>query len=235
MLENITKTKRGIHMDKKFILILAGFLLIESVAAASFEQNVTVNVLPEKIAYIVRDTGKPDKAFLNAFNDLGLEIVLIDDDKIRQTNFSEYRAIFVGDEYLKNIKSLPKDSLPVIIANKYYGKDFGFLARGVISQMSSNSILRVDEESEIVKVYNRNVFKLGGPNLFYYYIPTKSQKAGLQILATTENGHPKLGSVVAYSNSTSNKCFFGIIKSQYWTEDARELFEDCVSYALRIN
>ena len=216
---------------KKILLIIVGIFLIGDVLAFTQTQNVTVTVLPEKIAYILKDITRPDKGFLQAFSEMNLTLVLIDDNQIKNTNFSNYRAVFIGDQPLKDTRYIPE--MPAILANKFYAKDFGFISRGTIVQLASNSILRIHEDSEKVNIYNLSAFKLGGPNLFYYYIPYRNRNENLSIIATTTGGsESRRGSVIAYLSEENKKCFFGIVKTQFWTNDSREFFKDCINFVI---
>ncbi|MFA4952974.1 MAG: hypothetical protein WC584_02020 [Candidatus Pacearchaeota archaeon] len=215
---------------KKILLIIIGIFLIGNVVALTQMQNVTVTVLPDKIAYIIKNPEKPDGGFLQAFNEINLRVDLIDDNNIRNTNFSNYRAVFIGDQALKNIKYIPE--IPTILANKHYAKQFGFINKGTIVQLASNSILRIREDSTKTKVYEKPSFKLGGPNLFYYYLPYKNTANVTTIATTTGGSQNQRGSVIAYLSEENNKCFFGIIKTQFWTIDSKELFKDCVNFVI---
>ena len=59
------------------------------------------------IAYVLKNPNRPDTGFLEAFNSMSLSVDLIKDKDIPTTDFSKYKAVFIGDEKLKNIKKIP--------------------------------------------------------------------------------------------------------------------------------
>lgn len=184
-------------------------------------------VVADDVAYIYRNERKVEQGFLDVFEDLGLSVELVESKNIRNFNFSGYDFLFIGDERLRNIKHLPE--MPVIVANRYYGKDFGIIEKGRISKLSSNSPLSVNTNNYF-DVYNQASFKLGGRGIPYYYIPEKYRKNGSQVIAATPFGSKrKSGDVVSY---LPNKCFFGITKTEFWTGGTKNLFRDCVNHVL---
>jgi hypothetical protein len=177
------------------------------------------------VAYVYRNSRMVDDAFVSAFGDMGLSVDLVDDEDIKVTDFSGYQLIFVGDERFRNLKYLP--DMPIVVANGYYGKQLGFIDKGRISELSSNMPLNV-EKNPTIQVYDRASFKLGSNGISYYYIPSKYQKLDAESIVRTPIGYKRVaGDVISY---LPGKCFFGIVNAKYWTDDAKSLFEDCVSH-----
>jgi len=180
------------------------------------------------VAYVYRNSRMVDDAFVSAFGDMGLSVDLVDNKNIKTMDFSGYRFVFVGDERLRNLKYLPED-VSVVLANRYYGKELGFLDKGRISKLSANAPLSV-EQNPTFQVYDRALYKLGSRGIPYYYIPNKYQKVGAESVARTPIGYKrKAGDVISY---LPGKCFFGIVEAEYWTEEAMNLFVDCVEHVL---
>lgn len=204
---------------KRGLIIFLGIVFLLNIVGAS-----------SSVAYVLKNPAKPDAGFMNVFHEMNLSIALIDDNKIKNTNFSNYNFVFIGDEKLMNLKKIPENK-PIIIANKYYGKEFGFIGKGNINQFASNSPLYIYKNGEI-PVYEVSKPSPGKINLHYYYIPTKN-KINLNTIATTSTGYEKeLGDVIAYSRNGIKKCFFGITETKYWTPEARNLFRNCVNFVL---
>ncbi|MFA4952975.1 MAG: hypothetical protein WC584_02025 [Candidatus Pacearchaeota archaeon] len=204
----------------KGVIILLSFLILVSVVSASSD-----------VAYILKNTAKPDAGFLDVFHEMDLSVDLIDDNNIKNTNFANYDLIFIGNEKV-NSKLIPKNK-PVILANKYLGKYFNFIDKGNINQFASNFPLDVFTEDTDVSVYEVSESSPGKVNLYYYYVPTKNKKQNIESVATTNTKYKnELGDVIAYSNEGTKKCFFGIVETKYWTDDAEDLFKDCIEFVV---
>jgi len=202
------------------VVFLLGIFLISLVSATN-------------VAYVLRNPERADAGFLNAFSELGLNVDLINDGDVRVTDFSGYDLIFVGDERLRNAKYLPIDSVSNVIVNGYYGKLFGLLEKGRMSKLAANHPLKIKQNGDVVKAYTTAEYRGRRINLPYYFIPEKYKKENSQSIATTFVGYKKeLGDVISYLDGDVRKCFFGITKTKYWTEDSRELFKDCVGFAI---
>ena len=189
-------------------------------------------VIASDVAYIVKDTDKSDASFTDVFEDLDLSVEVIDDSNIGKTNFSKFRFIFIGDERLNNVNKIPRD-VPIIVANKYYAKQLGLIQMGSVSQTGANDMLYVKLGDLIKDVYIQAVRELGKNSIPYYYIPHKYKPASMESVAKTPlGGKMVVGTVIGYLPGEVNKCFFGIAKKMHWTDDAENLFEDCVNFVL---
>jgi len=190
-------------------------------------------VVASDVAYIVKRSRSVDSGFMNEFNEMGLSVEVIESKNIKGVDFSGYKFMFIGDERLKNIKYLPVEEVPSVIANRYYGKTFGLVGKRRISKLSSNSELMVRSLGGVVKVYERATFRSRGLGIPYYYLSNRYKNKNMQGVAIPNvKSKGELGAVIAYSNSGVNKCFFGITKTEYWTAEAEGLFKDCVSFVV---
>ncbi len=188
-------------------------------------------VAASDVAYVVKNPARADSGFVDAFNEMNLEVDLIKNTEIYSVDFSKYKFIFVGDQRFRNSKNIPVNNYPSVIANRYYGEEFGLTNRGGISKLTSNSPLKIKKEGEIIQVYDRASFRLGTVSIPYYYLSNRYKEENMKTVATTSVGYDKeLGDVISYSTQGANKCFFGITKTKYWTEDAKELFKECVEF-----
>jgi len=210
-------------MKKEIFFLMVGLILV--VGFINF-------VLASDVVYIVKKSSNVDSGFVDVFSEMGLSVDVVESQDIQSVNFSDYRVIFVGDERLRNVEDILVDKYPSVIANRYYGKAFG-LSNAGISKLSSTSFLKIKKGFDLIDVYNSACFWFKKINLAYYYIPVRYSNGLMDSVATTFVGYDKeLGDVIAYSNSGVNKCFFGIVESDYWTSDAKNLFKDCVGFAL---
>jgi len=96
----------------------------------------------------------------------------------------------------------------------------------------------VMHEGDVVQVYTDARFSSGSISIPYYYLDDKNKADDMERVAGTYIGSEyNFGDVISYASAGSNLvnghttnsklCFFGIIESDYWTNDARDLFEDC--------
>ena len=88
-----------------------------------------------------------DNNVVDVFEDMGLEVDLIDEEDLRGVDFSDYKFIFVGEGRLRNLKHISFDDVPGVITNGNYVKQFGFLDKGRVSKLASNSKLKIKKIS----------------------------------------------------------------------------------------
>ena len=206
-------------MKRVMLVFVLGVFLVSLVAGAD-------------VAYVLRNPKRADVGFVEAFEGVGLSVELIRDKDVKGMDFSNYDLIFIGDTRLRNVEYLPAD-VGMVIANKYYGKQLGLVEKGGISKMAANRPLKIKKNGDIVDAYTTAKSKRRRINIPYYFIPDKYRKEDSQTVAKTFVGYKKeLGDVIAYFSGGVNKCFFGITKTEFWTEESKELFKDCVGFVV---
>jgi hypothetical protein len=182
------------------------------------------------IGYVYEKEFKIDFNLINQLNDQGENVFLISSYDLNNVDFSKYDLLLIGDERFSNPLEIPVDLMPSIIMNHYHGEEFGILNEGRISQISSNKPLRVMVENE-KEVYIQSSYDLGKVGLKYYYLPEKYKSSNMESIAKTSFKYNS-DDVISYS-SEGEKCFFGIVESEYWTSDAKDLFNECFEYVTR--
>jgi hypothetical protein len=181
------------------------------------------------LGYIYEKDFNIDFKIIEKLDSLGIDVFLLNSKDLQNVNFSQFDVLLIGDERIRNVNKIPLDK-PLILMNSYYGKDFGFLEKGKVSKLSSNRPLQVSVSS-FSEVYEVATYEVGKSALKYYYLPNKYKVSSLESVAKTSLGyHSRMGDVVAYL--PGDKCFFGIVESEYWTSSAEEFFENCVSFVL---
>ncbi|RLI96352.1 MAG: hypothetical protein DRP00_05425, partial [Candidatus Aenigmatarchaeota archaeon] len=194
------------------------------------------------IAYIYKKNFKIDNNILDVFNNMGLTYDLID-EKTLPIDFSDYKLIFVGDERFKHENQIPIEEHPTIIANYYFGKEFGLTDNDGISKLAATKPLSVKQDHQIIQVYTQAKYSGKSISLPYYYLDDENKAPGMETSARTYTGNSNgydFGDVISYANAgthlTNGKttqakiCFYGIIESDYWTPAARDLFKDCIGF-----
>jgi hypothetical protein len=193
------------------------------------------------IAYIYKNDRLVDDNVVDVFDDLGLSVDLIDEDDINGMDFSTYKFLFVGDERFRNEDQIPIDKYPSIVSNYYFGEEWGFTDREGVSKLGSNSPLSVNKDGSIIQVYSSASFPTRPVAIPYYYLADENKASDLDQVASTYTGDgDELGDVISYATQGSrllngkvaddNICFFGIVESDYWTNAAKGLFEDCIGF-----
>ncbi|MEN9626533.1 MAG: hypothetical protein RL557_861, partial [archaeon] len=222
-LQSLSKSKSysGLLFSSLFIITL----LVGFISAA------------DDVAYIYKSKASVDTVIVDTFEDLGLSVELIDETKL-PSDFSSYKFIFIGDERFRNIDNLPIYDTPTIISNYYFGEEFGLTDVDGVSKLAATSPLQVKKGNEIMEVYTQA--RYNGVSIPYYYLATENKATNLQTVAETYTGDGSLGDVISYIGSGTrllnneqaekNICFFGIIEAKYWTNDAKELFKECISF-----
>ncbi len=220
-------------MNRKILFFTAALVLLF---------NLVNSASAIDIAYIVRDTSKPQANVLSAIGDLGYSYELIDDSKIPSTNFSKYKMILVMDEAVDNYDKIPITNKKSLIANTYYLKEWK-IAEYAGSQTSTGYVK--------ANVYKNNSITKGIPPLFETY----SQKGvvlnflsyapkrapGLQRVVITDNyyEYPVIGIINPggglYETGTAKErtAFFGITAASYWTSASKDLFKNTMQWVMR--
>jgi|GEM_PF-2252390 len=226
-IKRINEKKERERVNKLFFLLIA-FFLIPLVSAAD-------------IAYIVKNPGNPQMNVIEAVEEMGFSYELIDDSDIPLTNFSEYEMILVWDEVISNYDKLPVTEKNSLIANTYY------LENWKIAEYSGSQISTGIAKA---RVYDENWITQGMPGVFevydkretlLYFLPYANKRApGLKRVVVTDNyqEYPVVGIINPGKNlygggiSRERIAFFGIIHSDYWTEDSKELFKKLLEWTM---
>lgn len=132
---------------------------------------------------------------------------------------------------------------PSLVVNYYRADDWGLTDRDGVSQIGSTRPLVVEIGDEKIQVYTI-AYTHRRIAIPYYYLE-KNNKADSFVSAastvTTENGR-NFGDVISYMSEGATLangevtegeiCFFGIVKSKYWTPEVNDLLRDCVDFVL---
>lgn len=225
--------------NRTFLLALL-VLLVLSVHIVTTIKIVTASEAAD-VAYILKRERSAKPEILDVFSDLGLSVDLIEDKNVMDFNLSKYRLLFIDDVVLRKTRDLPIYNYPSVIMNGYHGKEWGLVKNFGVSRLASTEPLKVIYQSNITQVYTQARFSAGGVSIPYYYLSNENKAEDIQKLAGTYTGDNRdLGDVIAVAPvgtrltngriSGGKLCFYGIAETDFWTEEARDLFEDCVSF-----
>src|SRR3989344_2431697 len=87
-------------------------------------------VFAAEVAYIYKNEKRVGQGFLEAFDEMNMDVGFINDKDLMSTSLSSYEVVFVGDEILRNHAKISSSGKPLVIANHYYVKQFGIVDKG---------------------------------------------------------------------------------------------------------
>ncbi len=193
------------------------------------------------VAYIYRKQFRIDENIVKTFEDDGLVVDLINEKNL-PSNFNGYDLVFVGDENFLNANRIPVNDKKAIIVNYYNAPTWGITDFEGISQLGASKPLSVVKDGRVVPAYTSAFFPNSYITISYYYLGQNNIAPSLQSIAKTEptSSGGDFGDVIAYAEAgdrllngktqRENLCFFGIVASDYWTPQARNLFNDCFGF-----
>lgn len=217
------------------LLVISFVLLVLSINIASVSAT-------SDVAYIYKRSYKIDNNFVSVFNELGLEVDKISETTLSTVNFSKYKLIFVGDEIYKYANKIPVMDYPSVISNYDQGDIFGLTDEDGVNKLGASFPLNVMLMNQTLnQVYTKA--KDGSLAIVYFYLRDQNKAPGMTSVARIYSPNTldrKPGDAIAYASSEAlmanginrkgKLCFYGIIKTKYWTPEARQLFIDCVNY-----
>jgi len=217
--------------SKKSLSLVLMFVMALNVLALPVLASIDV-------AYIFKNEARVDENVIEVFEDMGLSVELINEKNL-PNDFSAYRFIYLGDERFRHEEDIRIWEYPTIVSNYYYGEDWGLTNSDGISQLVSTAPLGVRIGNRIVEVYNQGTVR--GIGIPYYYLDGGNKAEGLMTYAETYTTKSDMvGDVVSFGEAglelangrvaQSNICFYGIIESDYWTNEAVELLEECIDF-----
>ncbi len=181
------------------------------------------------IAYVVKDTSRPDSNFIQIINELDYTYDLIDDSKVSKTNFSEYSMILVGNERITNI---PVEEHPSMVVNPYYYEYWSYQRS---TKSAGNQALRAynyehfitNNQEQEIQIYT-SCCEARGSSLPVYYL--KGKKQNCEKITTLGDSSIDSGYYVIAYKEEPRRIFFGITESDYWTPQSRDLFKNSVQW-----
>jgi len=213
-------------------LIILFFLLIP----LSFAKDV---------ALIVRDNFSSREPVLFELERNNLSVDLISESNIINTNFSKYKFIVIPNQKFSNASNILINKYNSLTINQYnyYKTSSGDYQLGWSMSSSSQSAselkVRLLETNHPI-VFNVsktfNAYETSNINAFYLKGKPTNAKALAYLGTNTDNlcvaiiepGSILLNKMIVLKRGV----FFGLINSEYWTEDTRKLFDNSLKWLL---
>lgn len=216
-----------------FILVLGIFIVLPFISLASANESVA------DIAYIIRDANHIDNILTGTINE-SYSYEIITEREIRNTNFSQYKMILVGDGLFSNPDSIPVNNFHSLIINSKYYDQWGW--SGSAGQITASFLeLRNNKVNiTITESLNELFFAYTDRAISAYYLSGR-KPVGLVKVSTGENsagGEPFVayvnkGTRMLNGNATKGRSlFFGITETNYWTEETKQLFKNSLDWTI---
>lgn len=208
---------------KKFFLLVFMAILINS---------LTISVLAEDIAYVVKSINNPDDVFISVIEELNLSYEIIDDSDISSTNFSDYGMILIGNDGVRNV---PVNDYPSLIVNPNYYSGWSKWKSSVGGNTAS-SVYNLNHEitegvPNNVQVYSSCCHN-NGISLNIYYLYGQDSRNNCNSVTVKGSSGTDLSRYVIATKEDPRRVYFGITETSYWTQDSKELFKNSIGWLL---
>jgi hypothetical protein len=219
---------------KKIITFLFALLFLISFVSAT------------DVAYVVINPFSVNSDFTSVIDELELTYDVILSSNAATTDFSNYNMILLNNQDFLNSEEIPINEFPALMVNGKNMEDWGWV--DPISKVKQSVPLHstiVDSSHPITEGVSGNdiqIYTSSSPDLFYLgenhifdglqVIVSKIDNPNDAVIAIAEAGTTltKLGNDPTQVNA--NSVFFGIHESDYWTDDARQLFKNSILWLM---
>jgi len=205
--------------------------------------------LAENIGYIVEDSSSLNNDFIAIINEQGYSYDVIDDSEIQRTNFSLYDMILIGDESLDNYRSIPVSEVNSLIVNsKSSHLDGGWgiadysnllsssnhqergsmIVHEVITQGLESPVRLYNDEGARLSVLPSNLRNIA-PG--FNRVVISESFSGRSIVGVINPGERLYNNKI----SSSKIIYFGIVETQYWTDESKQLFRNSLNWLIGVD
>jgi hypothetical protein len=196
------------------------------------------------VAYVVVDIDDVRPEFVDVLGELGKDYDLIFKGDIISTDFSQYRLILLNNEYFTNWYEIPINQYPAVVANGRHMDEWGWSKRMSVASQHVPLAIGLDNSSEAAQGLGDIVTVYTDSEPDIYYLDSRDRYQGMEVVGYNSYdandvviGLAREGDVLTrggYPDTpiNANTCFFGIAQSEFWTAESRELFKQCVLFAM---
>ncbi len=217
-------------MKKSVLCLIFVFVLLISIANA------------KDVAYVAKNNGNQN--FIDILNSLSLSFDIINNPGT--TDFSNYKMILIGNDIFNNQNDIPVDKFSSLIMNSFHTDDWGLSRNNPNSVASSQplSIKNIDANkyitnglNQFLQVYSSccsgnglalPLYSLSRADPISRYIVSSNVNDLDSVIAVNLPGTRLLNNKISLGRIT----FFGITETNFWTNDARELFKRSLLFTL---
>ena len=219
-------------MKKLFIVVIVGLLFATSVFAQI------------KAGYILKNPSAPVSEYMDAMQEMGIQVTLLDSDQISAYDLSQFDFLLVGNEQFQNPAEIPVNTYKTVIANSFHLSTWHWSSK--VSQMVSTLPLTAVKNmpSHLINqgmpnpipIYTKCCFDFPPTGIPFYYLKAGDRASQIDpVVSTTlsssdagvgtiEPGEHLRDGVVA----TQKGVFYGIPNTKYWTPESKQLFKNSI-------
>jgi len=198
------------------------------------------------VAYITRNPLRIEQTIVDTLEEMGFTVTVLESSELDGVDWSQYLFIVVNDEIFNNPGEIPVNDVKTLILNTWNIDDFHWSKRGS-QYASSQPIIVINQrpghiitQGLPVNITIYTQAKYNGANIpvNYLYRFDKAPKLDTvvstiinsldAVIATAEKGTKLRDGVYANEKGV----FFGIFETEFWTPQAKQLFENSVEWLL---
>lgn len=200
-------------------------------------------VYAQDALYVLNNVNFPEQRIIDAIEDIGYDVILVDNVDIDTVVFSNYEFMVLADEIFVNDDQIPVNEYPALILNSRHMDDWHWVSK--ISTRSSSQpltgFIRYDDHMITngligeITIYSSSIPAVDYMHRYYrsldldsvFAIGNSSILEELNgIIVTAEPGTVLRDGYVSNTKSV----FFGINEVDYWTNDAETLFKNSITW-----
>ncbi|MEK6934903.1 MAG: MopE-related protein [Nanoarchaeota archaeon] len=190
------------------------------------------------VAYVVKDLSFVDNDIIKVLNDLVLDYEVIVEADVLTTDFNDYAMILVNDNSFSNAKNIPVNAHNSMVVGGRYVNVYKIADYARTENPRRTARIRIlhDITKDIISPFNMYTTIVD-----YDRLPLIGERAdGLRNLVGTDNSreYPIIGIVGIDkqlndgSISGNRLAYFGITESDFWTQDAEDMFSRTITWTL---
>jgi cysteine-rich repeat protein len=230
--------KEGNQSKKRRELQFALCTVILFVLSISFISAVA------DVAYVKLESTATNEQYLEVLGELGKDYDIIFADEVSSHNLSLYKLMILNNDFFTNWAEIPVNNIPTVVSNGRHMDDWGWTKDVSKGSQDVPSVFHIDNTTEVSQGFSQTIVAYTDKDPDVYYLDSGDVYSGIEIVASNTYdpydvvvGLAHAGTNLArspYPNTEikSNACFFGIYDSKYWTNDSKELFKQCVLFAM---
>jgi hypothetical protein len=199
-----------------------------------------------EVLYITRFPTVYEDAMVSSLIDMGFTVDIVTESNLDTISYDDYVFMIVGEDYFADPELMPVNTKKSIILNTWNIDDFHWAVHGSAYASSQPiDVINVDDSHLITNGIGPNpviytTAQANGPNIEVNFLSRLKRAPQLKSIVSTVTH--TLDSIIATAvpgtslkdgvTSNTKTAFFGIVNSEYWTDDAETLFENTVIWLL---
>jgi len=201
--------------------------------------GISTIVIAQDALYISTSVVTRDQNIIDALEEIDFNVNPITDDDITSTDFNNYHLIIISDGLFDNYDSIPVTQKECLLLNSDHLGDWGIIQEGTIGRINyGNNYLKgkiVNNDTEITHEFETPITLYDTYGIQSYYLPKRpSISLGLLNLVAKDDFDsnpyigviPEGGQLYIGGDAQAKTAFIGLVNSDFWTDDAKTLFQN---------